>query len=86
MADDKTPPRLWTSHPCYNVIKIFGLCVNQWVQVSELKNAGEAKAKDAVIRCIKAEPEASPSFTWCTSRRRATRSGRRRRCGCASRG
>ena len=51
-----TPPRLWTSHSCYNVLKIFGLCVDQWVQVMQLKQADEAM-KDAVVRCIKNDPE-----------------------------
>jgi hypothetical protein len=51
-----TPPRLWTSHSCYNVIGIFGRCVDEWVQVMQLKHADEAM-KDAVVRCIKDDPE-----------------------------
>ena len=55
MARGKTPPRLWTSSSCYNVIKIFGCCVDQWVQVMQMKQANETML-DAVVRCIRGEP------------------------------
>jgi len=51
-----TPPRLWTSISCYNVIRTFALGVDQWVQVMRSKAASEP-IKDAVVRSIRSAPE-----------------------------
>jgi len=53
---EKTPPRLWTSASCYNIIKTFACGVSQWVTVMQMKQAGES-ISEALERCIKAEPE-----------------------------
>jgi len=52
-----TPPRLWTSESCYNVITNFALGVQQWVAVMKSKAAGES-IKDALVRNIKGDPRA----------------------------
>ena len=51
-----TPPRLWTSHSCYGVIRTFALGVQQWVEAMKSKAADES-IKDAVVRLIKSDPQ-----------------------------
>ena len=53
---EKTPPRLWTSHSCYNIIRTFAKGVDQWVRVMCDKRPGEA-IKETLVRNIKAKPE-----------------------------
>jgi hypothetical protein len=50
-----TPPRLWTSHSCYGVIRTFALGVQQWVKAMMMKKADESIA-DTVVRLIKTDP------------------------------
>lgn len=52
----RTPPRLWTSLSCYNIISTFARGVQQWVSVMQSKAPGESMAA-AVLRSIQAEPE-----------------------------
>ena len=80
-----TPPRLWTSHSCYNVIEIFGLCVDQWVTVMREKEADEAM-KDAVVRCIKNDPERFAVLYMVYALPTTDRRWAKKDRGCASRG
>jgi len=51
-----TPPRLWTSLSCYNIIRTFSRGVSQWVQVMQAKRPEETITQ-ALTRCIEAKPE-----------------------------
>ena len=51
-----TPPRLWTSISCYNIISTFAQGIQQWVAVMRDKLAGES-IKDALVRNITSDPQ-----------------------------
>ena len=51
-----TPPRLFTSISCYNIIGTFARGVDQWVKVMNRKQSDESM-KDAVVRSIRSQPE-----------------------------
>ena len=51
-----TPPRLWTSLSCYNIIRTFAQGVSQWVQVMQAKG-GDETITQALTRCIESSPE-----------------------------
>jgi len=51
-----TPPRLFTSISCYNIIGTFARGVDQWVKVMRNQRHNES-IKAALVRSIRAEPE-----------------------------
>lgn len=53
---ENTPPRLWTSFSCYNIIETFSRGVKQWVAVMRNKRPGES-IKDALVRNIRSNPQ-----------------------------